>query len=334
MAKKKIIAIDPGNHNLKASHNGKVVIKPNAVGVYPYTNIEQVNDFSEFIPVENGFFVIGETAIEMLSQPTSLEDHETKYNHQHFLLSILGTIVPLLEDGTQEVTLVYGLPMYLMENDNTQISIRDILVGTHTFQTLANKYTVIISDVVFKAQPYGTIYSFAYSLDESGKLKENKDYIKIIKDSTMLVVDIGGGTTDCFIARGGSLSHLLSLSVIGGVNQVYSRINQYLKNNQLSLNKKQLEKAIKAGYATNFTSKKKIFIEEEVNRLTSQLWNTIFSELAAKFGDELNSVENVVLTGGGANLLAQEVEKFRNDYKVGTVTSNVEGLYIYGLLNI
>lgn len=246
----------------------------------------------------------------------------------NFALGLLASDFKAAKDQVLEVVVTAGLPTGDYADQGQLKALLKVLEGQHQVTIDDKIVTVRVRKVYILPQPIGTLYNEL--LDGEGFIK-NKDLL----DEKVGIVDVGGGTILIDTILNFELSGKNRHQFNTGVNDLYEAIANGI-NGDTSLY--QLEKDLRKGnqqhhWSYRFSKNRQDDITDlvckEIDRFTRRLVANVTSTLK-----NLDSIDTLFFTGGGANLLNQKIlnTTFTNAVIVkDTEVANVNGFYKYGL---
>ncbi|MCP9305827.1 MULTISPECIES: ParM/StbA family protein [Lactobacillaceae] len=246
----------------------------------------------------------------------------------NFALGLLASDFKAAKDQVLEVVVTAGLPTGDYADQGQLKALLKVLEGQHQVTIDDKIVTVRVRKVYILPQPIGTLYNEL--LDDEGFI-QNKDLL----DEKVGIVDVGGGTILIDTILNFELSGKNRHQFNTGVNDLYEAIANGI-NGDTSLY--QLEKDLRKGnqqhhWSYRFSKNRQDDITDlvckEIDRFTRRLVANVTSTLK-----NLNSIDTLFFTGGGANLLNQKIlnTTFTNAVIVkNTEVANVNGFYKYGL---
>lgn len=126
------------------------------------------------------------------------------------------------------------------------------------------------------------------------------DY-KYLQDETVMIFDIGAGTTDCLLIKNDALVQNSKYTVTQGGNNVYQLVRRKLRMNGLDIDEDALKQGIIEGKVKDGT--KYVSIVDEVNSAKSEVAQKIiaeFQDFITVTDIKLRSVGYVLVCGGGS----------------------------------
>jgi hypothetical protein len=311
-------------------------------------NLSSVDHDNLVVSTEEGTFFVGKHALDLPtggSKRTQIRDRAKDEKSRVLFHTGIGLSLPH-ESGKYNVYIVTGLP-----NEDMQMSYKEHLEAflnksfTITFHLSADRYitkeiTIVGADII--PQPQGAITYTQFRFDKSSFLSVTERAREIVG-----VIDIGHFTTDYALFRRGSIIEDPSLAgSAGAIQKVYSLLKTKLTvyfngfGFRVKVDDKMLDQAVRTGVVKGVAGK-----DYEVADLLEEAAREVSAEVAQEvldaWGDHTNTLESIILTGGGAYVLApylkEEFDK-RNTQGFTVVEnpefSNVTGFYMYGAITL
>lgn len=126
------------------------------------------------------------------------------------------------------------------------------------------------------------------------------DY-KFLTNETVMVFDIGAGTTDCMLIKNNKLVQASKYTVQLGGNNVYQIVRRNLRENGIDLNSDVIMKGVWDGLVKD--GSKEVSIVDLVNNAKNVVANRIiseFQEFIESSDTKLRSVGYIIICGGGS----------------------------------
>ncbi len=239
-----------------------------------------------------------------------------------------------LGSGVHESYVVSGLPV--SHYDIYKDDIIDLFIGdggkTHYFnieesQSKMYKGTVNSHKGKFIPQPFGALLD--YLLDDEGQFKD-----KAIAGKTIAVIDPGFGTTDVYVVDALTPIERLTFSTKVAMNYAYQLIGNRVEQ---ELGKVVPLYEIEAMILTGELRKdgKRYDMKPIIKWAFKVTAEKLVTEVLNKWKDEVNSIEHVVVSGGGG---ASLYEYLKDDFVSIELLPDsqwavVEGYYKWGVRN-
>ncbi len=272
--------------------------------------VESLIGNEEYIEINNKKYVFGLGEYEV--------DKDVKFKQTHFLPLLFATICKSTTDINNNIML--GLPLhhykqykkdlkeFIQNNNDKEVTIK--LKGKDPV-----KRRIIIDNIDVFPEGLAILYSL------------NQDELNKFNNRDMLIVDIGGSTTDVALLEGTGLDREIvkTHSVSYGMHNIYNEIKNYIQDNtedkNISLEKCEriLEKTFI--HSVNGIDTNLDFIDDLLVDGTVQ----ILKDIKLKFGKDFKSA-NMLVCGGGAKHLYSFLKIAQdNAIKVESITANAEG---------
>lgn len=291
-------------------------------------------------------YFVGENALSSFSQDTIREFKKDRGNDktsQILFHAALGYACPDVS-GDYEVHLFTGLP-----NENTETQIEDDLREflekpfTITFMNeegdLIEKRITVVSCQI-GAQPDGTLTKWRYKYNLGSA--SNGILVELIHGNqrSLGVIDIGHFTTDyCQYLNGEYVEGIVSGSY-PAVEELYKAISNIISN-ELStpsmdhnVRDISLDECVRNGGFYNYNNIQYPFTEE-LKKTKTMLAKRIIKKVISSWNSSILEMDAVIFTGGGAQLLKEELEEQLKEYDVNRAvvidepsTANVWGYYM------
>lgn len=151
-----------------------------------------------------------------------------------------------------------------------------------------------------KIYPEGHCSFIAVLFEHNNTFRKGYEYLS---DATVLVVDIGAGTSDIVIIEGGKTLLNTRYTIYKGGNNVHSQVNDLLKNQGIQLSDADARKGTEQGYVMD--GAKKVPIYREIARAKANVANMIVSQIISYF-ESINyipqRISHILVVGGGAEV--------------------------------
>lgn len=192
-----------------------------------------------------------------------------------------------------------------------------------TVVTGADKLKAIIKDICYITSKYPEM-SFDVNIDKVNILPEGycayagciydngqifRDGYKAYTEETILICDIGSGTTDILMIKDNKLVQNSKTTIKAGGSNVTSRVLYDLALKGVEVNDESIELGIIKGFVKN--GAQKVSIVEEVNKAKREVANTIVNEISMFFkrmNINTGDIAYVICCGGGALKSAECLE--------------------------
>jgi plasmid segregation protein ParM len=280
-----------------------------------------VNGNDYFVGPDAQYRSNGRDALTVLDKFSTSEEY-TALTHGA-LHYIAGNASRNLRDvSTVEIQhLVAGLPLNTHKEFHKLV--RDQLVGRHE---IAGR-TIEIKKATVVMQPQGALVAFT---------EKNKS--AAVRETNSLVLDLGGGTFDWFLSLGikpvFDRSGAHPKGMLACVFYVCDKIKAGLRNDPLMVER--VDKAIRSGAKTVKVAGQDWDLEPHMAGVRAILQECINVMLASVAN--LDVIDQIVITGGGGELLREELEAMMPAYKhmmriePDPVFANVRGFHLIGVM--
>jgi len=284
--------------------------------------------------VGKGTYFVGKDAEKQLGSAGFLRMPSSEYsataNYKALFLGALWHIARHHRVTRSMVieTLVVGLPFTTLFTHAEPLE--KMCTGTHVVPSPIDQNTTITIDVkrvLVLGQPQGCILN----------MKEVIDAQCPNHDDNVLIVDMGGGTLDWYVSNAGlqpdfkksGAAHIGTLSCAASIVE---QIDDGHKANPQIMNR--VDFALRTGNPTFMIGRQTL----EINKYWPQAYRLLtgaLEQMRATTG-KLTNYMSIVLTGGGANVLARSIKEFAPEVSdriimdPDTVFSNVKGFHQFG----
>lgn len=325
-------ALDDGYGDLKGySGTGDMLIPSYYTRWRPRQSVglsEEVNPYDHIgVEVDGKKYLIGKGAIVQDSKATWLGG-ENKHLDDGFpiLLKASLAIMAGKSENVSIAPLVMGLPVKADMSEARHRLLKNIVVGHHQVKVeLANgekfRRSIYIKDLVTKQQPFGSFCDII--LGKTGDLK-NKD----VASKFNVVIDIGARTLNVLTLDALEPITDLSDTTNHGMYTAYEWVSDYVEE--------ELGFAIPSGKLPYIVQKGEIKgkdLHPAIIRSYQELVNEIRKVVDTMFVDSWAFVDNIILTGGGSEVLKPYLRKAFVGFNVGFLGrhNTARGLHKYGL---
>lgn len=350
-----LVSVDVGFGILKRvsnAFNGPIAI-PSAVvsGVKPtagrFFGLRSIDEGSLIVTTEDGTFFVGEQAMNI---PTNVSKRTQERNRARDEKSrvLFQTGVALSvphEDGEYDVFIVTGVP-----NEDYQLSVHEELAEflNNSFEvtfhlnaetSITKRINVVGTEIYM--QPEGTVTYDQFRFDPEHGLVASENAKRFLG-----VIDIGHYTTDFGLFQDGVClnSTTMNGSTIG-VTEVYKllRIALIQKFDSMGFRFEPTDQDLDDAIRTNkiFYAGQTHDVSNEVSQSAQIVAKDITQTVLDAWGNETNRLEDILITGGGANVLAdymaQEFEgRRRRSFNIISEPQfgNVLGFYLMGCIRL
>lgn len=253
---------------------------------------DDINEVTQVI-IDGKNYIVGEQEGKYISDQDKLKDETNKEILKVCTLTAIGLSYPA--DTFIDINLVVGVPVayYSKQKEEFKEMIED-LSGEIFINEIGFNQTININKVLVYPQSAGIIFKNATKL----------------KNQSSLVIDIGGGTWD--LSQFDGLKLIKKATYQQGMLILDSKITQWINSNYYTTFKtNEVYDLIKKGFFTAYGTKTgvKVFehiIEDHVFEVSTDI----------KHDFDVNSVDNIFLIGGGAEILKDYLDKYINNIEI------------------
>lgn len=263
---------------------------------------------------------------------------QNKTATEHNVVKLLTGLALLMEEDQEyaEFDVVTGLPV--LEYNNEAENLKHVILNSGKpfvfdmyYGPKTVKKTIKIRQATIISQGEGAFYDFI--LNKKGEIVGNKAELV---SGTVMVVDIGYRTTDIVTMENGSYIETLSDQLNKGVNSIHQEVLRLIMQN-LGVKKelKEMDQIVRTGNL--FHNTKETDVTRIIDSVAVPFAEDISENLHIISNDQLGSVNHVILTGGGAEIVYPFVGAQLKNVVESSVMENAEfcnasGYYKYGLL--
>lgn len=282
-------------------------------------------------------YYIGRNAI-INARNGRLTLRQNKADDIHNKIKYLTSLALFMEEDQEyaEFDIVTGLPVLEFKNQKEQLE--NMMSNNGKLFSFTMHYgpkeiskTIKINNVKVISQGEGAFYDFI--LDNTGNII-NKN-AEIVMGSVM-VVDIGYRTSDIVTMENGRYVELLSDQFNKGVNTIHQEILRLIMEEYgIKKELKDLDQIVRDG---NFYHNTRLYdVNKIIDTAGKPFAEDIVESLHTTSNDQLGSVNHVIFTGGGAEIIYPHVLPLLNGIVNTSIMNNAEfcnatGYYKYGLL--
>ncbi|WP_445506747.1 ParM/StbA family protein [Niallia sp. 03190] len=249
---------------------------------------------------------------------------QDRYKQERYKQLTKFALAAAVNGNADDILVVTGVPSSEKETKKEE-DLKKAIEGTHVVIVNGEERIIKVKQVSILAQPIGTVLS--QYLDKDG-LVNNEEY----ENSIVGVIDIGSGTTDIDIVedlrRQGSTPSLPE-----GISDVYQDIADFIKreNPNLNITRQVVEANFQDG--TYQASKRMSIIDfsDAKKKAINKLANKIIQHVAQSW-KTWDQFDEIIVTGGGATPLKEELSKLISDVKIveNSQEANAKGFFRYG----
>lgn len=325
-----VLSFDDGYGFNKLYDGENTMLVPTACCSYTKKYTSE-NDNSTFLGVEiegiSGKYLVGETALQQAINMNWLGGNN-KHIDIHFPI-IAKTCLALASGSNDDYTintLVMGLPVNSEENEYRHLMLENIVLGTHKVCLIDSNgrtrtKTINVENVITKKQPFGSFCDLLFN-----------DRIQIdteLASGFNVVIDIGTRTLNVYTLD--ALEPVIELSDTfnQGVFTAYQEVGNLCES--------EFGQKIQSGRLSYIVSKRRLGnhdISSFIEYAYDSLANEIVKIIETMFSNSWGYVNNIVVTGGGAEFLQERLRpylplntrtRFLNKY------STAKGFWKYGV---
>ena len=368
-AGKTILAIDGGYSSVKGVSGNKMFIYPS----YAKKVSESIQIVGQLKPNDillrdnstNTLWAIGSLAENMIDKTdlaqTTDESLYTRYRYQSEIYKAImsaGIGIGLLDTSSgNEIYISTGLPSTYKQQDSEEL--KSVLSGSYDLSIKIGdapyrnfKFVIKPENISIMEQPQGTLLASAY--DKNGELLANgKDIIS----SNSIIYDVGFGTEDLFVIRGG-INNGHKTYTDTGMKAVFEatieEIKKQFKQNNPACAAEfkvfEFQKFLEDGKAIYFNRQnfatEMVEFESILRKKNSELCRKSIHRLMEEY-DNLLDYKNLIITGGTGESRFEEIKDMlkglshlniirgnQNDDSLPFSFSNVRGYYIFQYLKL
>lgn len=289
------------------------------------------------ITFENQKYYVGHNAL-VNTRNGKISLRQNKAKTQDNIIKFLTSLALLTDEdqGYAEFNVVTGLPVLEFKNQRDELFNMMFNSGnpfkfTMHYGPKDVEKTIKIKNVKIISQGEGAFYD--YILDESGNIKNDK--AESIS-GTVMVVDPGYRTSDIVTMENGRYLEPLSDQINKGVNQLHQEIVKLIMEKyNIKKEARDVDKLVREGKL--FHNMKEYDLTGIISEAAIPFAEDIVEYLHYISNDQLGSVQRVLLTGGGSNILYPHIKDLLNDITEVVLMNNAEfcnasGYHKYGLL--
>ena len=296
---RKIIAIDCGKMNLKATDGKKEVI---------YTNKFSNNYESEAILGKNTFNVCYENFKYTIGNGATKHERKEGKDSDFHIISALTAVTKFITPTDASVRLIYGESIDMYYNKDHKNNLKSKLLGKQKIVVNEIEYEFNIESVLILPEGVGHV------------LCDMSKYSGI-----QHVVDIGGGTINFLSVSDGSPKKEESFSVPMGIHNLVTKIKTECKRKKLgTINDETL-----SSFLTKGSPNEKI--QKVIDDVAKEHFNQ-FNDEVASHGVDIENLFTLSFTGGGSETLKEIVQKIYPNASIVSdcLLANVKGFCMYG----
>lgn len=322
----RLISIDEGNGNVK------VVTSKGRFGFQSVYGVasNMIDDFGGgvfkpnhdyLLRIEDQIYSIGETVYFRGVTPVSVH-HESRVEDPFYKILFMAAL-SLSLGGSCTVEPVLSLPPRYY---NRKEVVKDLLAGTYTFGVFDPKVkewktqTYVVPYELMKIIPEGMGTVCSMVLKPNGGEYPNTDLHKKVVG----IVDIGTYTTDLVMLDQLRLVKSGTDSIEQALSKLYQGIKEYADSESVTIHGYELDKAFKSGYFLK--SGNRVPLAPIIHRWAQNLSEAIVAAIRSKWNGG-DAVEQIVVTGGGAEVIAPFIMKAFKHARIVETPDNIEHYY-------
>lgn len=300
---------------------------------------------------EDGAYFFGQRALNNAATDEDLRDFARDRTltpeGRTRLRAGIGLLLPD-QDGDYEIYLSTGLPNSDM-NTEVQSNLEAFLGKPYTVtfhlgngHTVTKRITTKFTEIV--KQPFGTLVRFLYDYSKKSFIAGSQRWVDSIG-----VIDFGHGTTDYSVFRNNDFIEVDNVEAsLEGVKAVYKVLNSTLPAafeavagyRKSSFKEDELDQIVKHGYLEDGVEKYELSeVRDEAVKVVAE---RIVRKIHSSWESQASGLKVVLMTGGGANVFFEDVEKElkARNYRAKFVMmedaqdANVFGFYMAGTLRL
>lgn len=238
------------------------------------------------------------------------------------LMAALGAVS---NGRVRRARIVTGLPV--REHDAQHEALAELIRRDWAFGFCGSERRVEVEAV--EVVPQGAGVYFDYLLSDRGRLARRDAYAE-----TIMVVDVGGRTTDIVTMREGDYLRDQTDGVEIGVRNIQEHVGRYLARELgETYGPAALEGAVRQGWIRHYGER--YDLQDAIAEIVPEAWAPIFTRLA-ELVETWGAIDRMLLAGGGALLIAPHLEAMLQRMRIEVVPEpefgNARGYLKYGLL--
>ena len=289
------------------------------------------------ITLDNQTYYVGRNAI-INARNGRLTLRQNKADDIHNKIKFLTSLALYMDEDQEyaEFDVVTGLPVLEFRNQKDALynmmtnSGRPFRFVMHYGPKTVNK-TIKVNNVKVISQGEGAFYDFI--LDNNGDIIEKQAEIVA---GTVMVVDVGYRTTDIVTMDNGRYVEPLSDQFNKGVNGIHQEVLRLIMEKYgIKKELRDLDQIVRDGHFYHNT--KFYDVNEIINQAARPFAEDIVESLHTTSNDQLGSVNHVIFTGGGSEIIYPFILELLRGVVNTSIMANSEfcnatGYYKYGIL--
>jgi hypothetical protein len=333
-----LIGTDPGFGNVKLATIEHLAVVPSVVGIgdtdLGALNIGDLTTRRGRLPDRTAFdnvaYLVGENVAEH-ARPVQRMDLHRLSNGPELRALFYDSIYRLLGAGQHEASLMIGLPVEVMSDRSlarsTLRSLRDWIVGAHSYTVNGDHVALTVHQVRAMAQPAGSF--FAWGLDNAGNWRRGPGALK----APVAVCDIGFNTLDLFAIKGGSVTKRFTGGDTLGMRRAAETLRDVLRARYgRDISPHEADALLQERDPVLYCSEGAIDIADQCDQARRNAAAGVVSYVEEHWGSG-RQFAHLLFTGGGAAALRPELVR---QYPHGVVlpdpvTANAVGLARYAV---
>ncbi len=324
----RVVGLDIGYGDLKASNSKKCIHLPSVIGAAPVTRYsdEWSRDDGDVVEDDQGVWYVGEKALMHSAKVRYIKDRGRTLmpDYKRLLYVALGRLHPRQNDSEMEiVNVATGLPVAHMGDKAT---LQKMLTDEHRVRTQYTNGVYRIEHVAIAPQPYGTL--FYNTLDEYGTLVDDN-----LSRATVLIVDVGRFTTNVITVDRMAYLERASDSINSGVGVIESHLGKHLEKAYGWTDPRPdfIQNIILSPDHRNRIDGQPVDFSDVVGGGIADLSEQVIG-LVGELVGQAREVDYLIMTGGGSIILEDAIkERYPRAYLTeNPVMANAIGFARYG----
>lgn len=288
------------------------------------------------ITYDNKKYYVGHNAI-LNSRNGRLSLRQNKAENEDNKIKFMTSLALLMDEDQEymEADIITGLPVLEYKNQDKLFNMiynfgRPFEFTMHYGPKEVRK-TITIKNIKILSQGEAAFYD--YILDLNGDIIMEK---AALVNGTVMVVDPGYKTTDIVTMENGRYVETLSDQFNTGVNQIHQEVLRLIME-RLNIKKelKDMDQIVRSGKL--FHNMKEYNVEKIIEDAATPFAEGIVDNLINLSNDGLGSMQRIILTGGGSQIIYPYIKSLLNgiievELMNDAEFCNTSGYYKYGLL--
>lgn len=283
------VGIDCGFGQTKAgASNGREVCFPSLVSPFGTDSLDDQLD-SHFVDIDGKNYIVGEDALN-IGTPLSTDVDSQWFKKQHFRICFLHALHQL-GVAKQPVRLVTGLPVDY--HKDFKDNVRNLIARW-------NEYGYDIDVLEVLPQPVGSVLNLG--VQDDGELSE--PYLS----GSIGIIDIGNGTVDCIQVSAMKIHRQHRSTEKNAISEIHKRIIAHVNQKySVTITPARASAILRTG-KFSYNGKPQP-IENKLKAFKKEIADAIAAQVNKTWRDELAMLDKLVFTGGGAEVLRDELSK-------------------------